>query len=61
MRGVDEAGVERTVRIAPEGTRTANFAFDVTPRRLVTGLVTERGVCAADGSALRRMFGREKG
>lgn len=59
VRGVDEAGVERAVRIAPEGTRTANFAFDVTPRRLVTGLVTERGVCSADGTALRRMFGRE--
>jgi len=61
VRGVDEAGVERTVRIAPEGTRTANYAFDVTPRRLVTGLVTERGLCAADGKALRRMFERESG
>ncbi len=56
VRGVDEAGVERTVRVTPEGTRAANYAFDVTPRRLVTGLVTERGVCGADGKALRRMF-----
>ncbi len=46
--GVDEDGVERWVRVVPEGTRAANYAFDVTPRRLVTGLVTERGVCAAD-------------
>lgn len=61
VRGVDEAGVERTVRIAPEGTRAANYAFDVTPRRLVTGLITERGVCSADGNALRRMFRREAG
>ena len=61
VRGVDEAGVERTVRITPERTRAANYAFDVTPRRLVTGLVTERGVCPADGHALRRMFGREAG
>ena len=59
VRGLDEAGVERTVRITPEGTRAANYAFDVTPRRLVTGLVTERGVCSADGKALRSMFGRE--
>ena len=59
VRGLDEAGVERTVRVVPEGTRAANFAFDVTPRRLVTGLVTERGLCRADGEALRRMFGRE--
>ena len=59
VRGVDEAGVERTVRVTPEGTRAANFAFDVTPRRLVTGLVTERGVCGPDGRALRRMFERD--
>ena len=56
--GVDEDGVERRVRVTPEGTKAANFAFDVTPRRLVTGLVTERGVCAAEGGALKRMFGR---
>ena len=56
--GVDEDGVERRVRVTPEGTRAANYAFDVTPRRLVTGLVTERGVCAAQRGALARMFGR---
>ena len=56
--GVDEEGVERRVRVVPEGTRAANYAFDVTPRRLVTGLVTERGVCAADREALGKMFGR---
>ena len=56
--GVDEDGVERRVRVVPEGTRAANYAFDVTPRRLVTGLVTEKGVCEADPKALGRMFGR---
>ena len=56
--GVDDRGVERRVRVVPEGTRAANYAFDVTPRRLVTGLVTEKGVCAADRGALGRMFGR---
>ena len=56
--GVDDDGVERRVRVTPEGTQAANYAFDVTPRRLVTGLVTERGVCAAEGAALRGMFGR---
>ena len=54
--GVDGDGVERWVRVAPEGTRTANYAFDVTPRRLVTGMVTERGVCGAGG--LGGLFGR---
>jgi len=33
-----------------------NDAFDVTPARLVTGLVTERGICRADRAALRAMF-----
>ena len=56
--GVDEGGVERLVRVTPEGTRAANPAFDVTPARLVTGLVTERGVCAPERTALGRMFGR---
>ena len=56
--GVDEDGVERRVRVVPEGTRAANYAFDVTPRRLVTALVTERGVCGADRAALGRLFGR---
>ena len=59
VRGLDEAGVERTVRVTPEGTRAANYAFDVTPRRLVTGLVTERGACDADGRALRTMFEKD--
>lgn len=54
--GVDGDGVERWVRVAPEGTRAANYAFDVTPRRLVTGMVTERGVCGAGG--LGGLFGR---
>ena len=54
--GVDGDGVERWVRVAPEGTRAANYAFDVTPGRLVTGLVTERGVCGAGG--LGGLFGR---
>ena len=56
VRGVDGDGVERWVRVVPEGTRAANYAFDVTPGRLVTGLVTERGVCGAGG--LGDMFGR---
>ena len=34
----------------------ANYAFDVTPARLVTGLITERGVCAASASGLRALF-----
>ena len=39
-------GGAATVRLLPEGTPVANPAFDVTPARLVTGIITERGVCA---------------
>ena len=44
------------VDIAPAGSAMANYAFDVTPAHLVTGLVTERGVCAASPQGLRRLF-----
>ena len=42
--------------IAPDDTPVANPAFDVTPARLVTGLITERGVCAASAAALTKLF-----
>src|SRR5215208_2569829 len=45
-----------TVRIVPEGSDVANYAFDVTPARLVTGLITERGVIAPTRAALARAF-----
>jgi methylthioribose-1-phosphate isomerase len=44
------------VRISPEGTPAANPAFDVTPARLVTGLITERGIAEASAEGLRWMF-----
>jgi methylthioribose-1-phosphate isomerase len=44
------------VDIAPEGSAMANYGFDVTPAHLVTGLVTERGVCAASRAGLRALF-----
>ena len=50
------AGPEGPVRVAPEGSRVANPAFDVTPARLVTGLITERGVSPATGEGLLGLF-----
>ncbi|MFC3117721.1 S-methyl-5-thioribose-1-phosphate isomerase [Jhaorihella thermophila] len=44
------------VRVTPDGTGAANPAFDVTPGRLVTGLITERGVCAASAEGLAALF-----
>ncbi len=46
----------RTVRTTAPATRVSNFAFDVTPARLVTGLITERGVCAASEEGLAGLF-----
>ncbi len=53
-RGPD--GAILSVQIAPDGTPAANPAFDVTPARLVTGLITERGVCEASAAGLRGLF-----
>ena len=45
-----------TVQVVPDGSLVANFAFDVTPARLVTGLITERGVIAPSRAALAQTF-----
>ena len=44
------------VRVAPEGSRAANYGFDVTPARLVTGLITERGRCRASERGILKLF-----
>ena len=44
------------VTVTPEGTPAANYAFDVTPARLITALITERGVCAASAEGLGALF-----
>jgi methylthioribose-1-phosphate isomerase len=50
------SGAPTSVELVPERTRVANPAFDVTPARLVTGLITERGVCAASPAGLAGLF-----
>jgi methylthioribose-1-phosphate isomerase len=51
----DDGRIDR-VRVTPRGSAVANYAFDVTPARLVTGLITERGVCAASEAGLSNLF-----
>jgi methylthioribose-1-phosphate isomerase len=53
-RGADGAIV--TVRVSPEGSPAANPAFDVTPARLITGLITERGIAEASPAGLHALF-----
>jgi methylthioribose-1-phosphate isomerase len=61
MTGRAADGRIETVRIAPPDTPVANYGFDVTPARLVTGLITERGVLAASRSALAGAFPERAG
>src|SRR5271166_542110 len=56
MTGQTADGRIETVRIVPQGTQVANYAFDVTPARLVTGLITERGIVAPNRAALAGAF-----
>ena len=56
MTGRTADGRIETVRIVPEGSPVANYGFDVTPARLVTGLITERGVLSANRAALFAAF-----
>lgn len=56
MRGRNGAGEMETIEISSPGSGAANPAFDVTPARLVTGLITERGVCAASHEGLLGLY-----
>jgi methylthioribose-1-phosphate isomerase len=56
MTGRTADGRIETVRIVPDGSAVANYGFDVTPARLVTGLITERGVLGASRAALTGAF-----
>ncbi|MGH6944687.1 MAG: S-methyl-5-thioribose-1-phosphate isomerase, partial [Geminicoccaceae bacterium] len=56
IAGRTDDGRITEVTITPEGSRAANYAFDVTPARLVTGLITERGVAPASREGLRALF-----
>ena len=60
MTGRTKDGRIETVRIVPDGSPVANYAFDVTPARLVSGLITERGVLAAEREALATAFGERR-
>ncbi len=56
VTGITAEGKTETVLIAPEETRAANYGFDVTPSRLITGLITERGVTAAHKEAILALY-----
>ena len=56
ITGLSRSGALETVRVVPEGSPVLNLGFDVTPARLVTALITERGTCAANGAGLQGLY-----
>ncbi|UWQ39013.1 S-methyl-5-thioribose-1-phosphate isomerase [Leisingera aquaemixtae] len=56
VQGKTESGSIGVVQVTPDGTPGGNPAFDVTPNRLVTGLITERGICDASEDGLAGLF-----
>ncbi len=57
---LEESNTLVNVRICKENTKAANWAFDVTPARLISGLITERGVCAANKEAILTLYPEAK-
>ena len=56
IRGLGASGESVEVRLTPDGSAAGNYAFDVTPARLMTAIVTERGVCPASRDGLASLF-----
>ena len=56
----DTNSTEQEIRLIPSGSRAANYGFDVTPSRLITGLITERGICDASESGVVGLFPEKK-
>jgi len=59
ISGKDKDGSVKTVLICPEKTGARNWGFDVTPARLITGLITERGICGASQKEILKLFPNE--
>ena len=56
VEGIDENNEIKKVRIYPQKSKSLNLAFDVTPAKLVTGLITEKGICEASTEGLKSLF-----
>ena len=56
ISGLSENGKIETIQLTAPGTRALNYSFDITPARLVTGLITERGIVKANKEAIHKLF-----
>ena len=59
ISGLTESGKMETVWLADSMTPAENYSFDITPGRLVTGLITERGITRADKESIHALFEKE--
>ena len=56
IEGLDENGNLKRVRLYPKNSRAMNLAFDITPAKYITGLITDKGICEASESSLKATF-----
>jgi len=56
IKGLDENNQLKRILIYPQKSKAMNLAFDVTPAKYVTGLITEKGVCEASKEGLKKLF-----
>ena len=56
IRGLNSRGYIENFRVTPEHTKAANFAFDVTPRKYITGLITEFGILKANKTEIMQIY-----
>ena len=56
IEGLDKEGYLKKIRIYPENSKALNLAFDVTPAKYITGLITEKGICSASEEGLYKLF-----
>jgi len=56
VEGLDERGDVKKIQIYPKKSKAMNLAFDVTPAKYVTGLITEKGICEASTEGLKKLF-----
>ena len=56
IEGFDSEGKIKKIQIYPKKSKAMNLAFDVTPAKYVTGLITEEGICEASTEGLKKLF-----
>ena len=56
MEGLDKDGNVKKVKVYPKKSKAMNLAFDVTPAKYVTALITEKGICEASSDGLKKLF-----